>query len=330
MLQDSLRRALALGLPYDACRAYYNLGSGFQKQCRYSKARATFVDLLTYAERVGAALYVIATLVELARVDWHSGQWAAALTRRAQILEWFTSFPVSSLPGIRANTLFGEMLIELGQAEAARAELESGLSKARNSAQLQTTVPHLGQLARVYAWLGMESEAADVVQEIIGWISRFSYVHTNETMSLLYACQWLVARAGGQGHSDAFVFLRRLERAHEQWDSPETDACLSEGQGSVALAEGDHRGAVGLLRHAVARWDEIGRPYDQARALSGLGRALDGIEDPKAAGVAYDQALDLYDSLAAQLEELDLKQSFLNSQPVREAREARAALQSDV
>jgi hypothetical protein len=40
--------------------------------------------------------------------------------------------------------------------------------------------------------------------------------------------------------------------------------------------------------------------------------------------------LDLYDSLAAQLEELDLKQSFLNSQPVREAREARAALQSDV
>jgi tetratricopeptide (TPR) repeat protein len=95
----------------------------------------------------------------------------------------------------------------------------------------------------------------------------------------------------------------------------------------VALAEGDHQAAVGLFRHAVARWDEIGRPYDQARALSGLGRALDGLEDPKAAGAAFGQALDLYDSLAAQLEDVELKQSFLNSQPVRQVREARAALQ---
>jgi hypothetical protein len=94
----------------------------------------------------------------------------------------------------------------------------------------------------------------------------------------------------------------------------------------VALAEGDYNGAVGFLQHAVAQWAEMGRPYDQARALSGLGRALGGIEDPKAAGVAYDQALDLYDSLAAQLEELELKQSFLSSQPFREVREARAAL----
>jgi hypothetical protein len=70
----------------------------------------------------------------------------------------------------------------------------------------------------------------------------------------------------------------------------------------------------------------MGRPYDQARALNGLGLTLD-IDDPEAAYAAFGQALKLYDSLAAQLEDVELKQSFLNSQPVRQVREARAALQ---
>jgi tetratricopeptide (TPR) repeat protein len=326
MLQDGLRRALALGLPYDVDRAYSNLGSGFQKRGHYSKARATYVELLAYAERVGATPSVLAALVELAIVDWLSGQWATALARRPQILESVTRFPFPGANGIRASTLFGRMLTELGQAEAARAELESNLSEARNVAELEPTVPHLGQLARAYAELGMESEAAAIVQEIVSWIDRSSHVHHRNTMPLLFACQWSIARASDEGFSDAFSFLRRLERAHEQESSPETDACLSEGRGNVALAEGDHQEAVRLLRQAVARWEDMGRPYDRARALSDLGRALCGFGDPEAAGAALNQALDLYNALAAQLEDLDLKQSFLNSQPVRKVREARAAL----
>jgi tetratricopeptide (TPR) repeat protein len=326
MLQDSLRRALALGLPYDTGRAYYNLGWGFQKRGRYSEARATYADLLAYADPVGASLYVIAALVELARLDWYSGQWVAALTRRQQILEWLAELPVAGRPGTFASTLFGEMLIDLGQAEAGRAELESGLSAARSAADPDTTVPHLGQLVRAYAALRMDAETAAFVQEIVGWIGTRRYVDGGSIMPLLHVCLSSAARAADEGLGDATVFLRRLERAHEQWSTPETDACLSEGLGSVALVDGDHHGAVGFLRHAATRWEEMGRPYDQARALSSLGWALVGIEDPKAAGLAFSQAVDLYASLAAQLEDVKLKQSFLNSQPVREAREARATL----
>jgi hypothetical protein len=70
----------------------------------------------------------------------------------------------------------------------------------------------------------------------------------------------------------------------------------------------------------------MGRPYDQARALSGLGRALAAVDDSASARRAFDQALGKYDSLAAQLDDVELKRSFLNSGPVREVRDARTAL----
>jgi DNA-binding SARP family transcriptional activator len=324
--QESLRRALALGLREDIDRGYFNLGSSYRKRCRYAEAREVYVDLLAHAERIGATLRVLSTLIQLATVDWLLGRWSATLALRPQILELVTNISVPGVEGLSASRLFGKILIDLGQSEAARAELESSLSEARNAAQLYPTVPHLAQLAQAFAVLGMDREAAATIQEMVGWIDRSSHIHHASTMPLLYACQWSIARAGDAGLDDASGFVRRLERAHEQENSPETDASLSEGRGSVALAEGDQQEAVECFRNAVARWEEMGRPYDQARALSGLGRAQLGIDDPKAAAAAFDQALDIYDALAAQLEDADLKQSFLNSGPVREAREARAAL----
>jgi hypothetical protein len=70
----------------------------------------------------------------------------------------------------------------------------------------------------------------------------------------------------------------------------------------------------------------MGRPYDQVRALGGLGHALVWVDDPTAARGAFDQALEICNSLAAQLGDAELKRSFLNSGLVREVRAARAAL----
>ena len=41
-----------------------------------------------------------------------------------------------------------------------------------------------------------------------------------------------------------------------------------------ALSEGDALRAVEYLQHATAQWQALGRPYDQARTLTDLGRAL--------------------------------------------------------
>jgi hypothetical protein len=64
----------------------------------------------------------------------------------------------------------------------------------------------------------------------------------------------------------------------------------------------------------------LGHPYDQARALSGLGQALAQAGDRDGAQLASAQAEELINVLAAQLEDPALKSSFLNSPLVRKIR----------
>jgi tetratricopeptide (TPR) repeat protein len=326
MLEDSLRRALALGLTYEVCRAYNNLGESLLLIDRYSEARVTLEELHTYALRVHALLYVGSASVYLAELDWLTGEWAFALSRRQQILEWIAESPVTAVPGIWASTWLGWLHNDLGQAEAAREELERGLPKARGAAELQTTVPHLGQLARTYAILGMDSEAARLLPEMVQWIDSIPFAEPFSTAHLLFACQWLAGRSDEGALEDARAFLRRLERAYEQLRIPGTDASLHEACGSTALAEDDYDQAVQGFRHAVARWEEMGRPYDQARALGELGHALLEVGDFTSARTAFEQGLGICDSLAGRLDDAELRHAFLNSRMVREMRDARVVL----
>ena len=91
MRQDSLHRALTAELPHDACRVYVNMGTGLGWICRYAEARATFDELLAYATRVHASIFVGVALVRLGELGWWSGQRAAALTQRQRIVEWMGS-----------------------------------------------------------------------------------------------------------------------------------------------------------------------------------------------------------------------------------------------
>jgi hypothetical protein len=109
-----------------------------------------------------------------------------------------------------------------------------------------------------------------------------------------------------------------LERADAQIGSPETAAALSEARGTLALSEGAPDQAVEPFQCAAAGWQALGRPYDQARTLSDLGRALALAGDADAAQAAREQALSLVESLAAQLDAAELQAAFLDSPLVQE------------
>jgi transcriptional regulator with XRE-family HTH domain/tetratricopeptide (TPR) repeat protein len=320
MLQDSLRRALKMELPHDASRAYFNMGDGLSYMCRYAEARTTFEEGLTYATRVHAIWFVGFTLVRLVELDWLGGQWATALTRRQRLLEWMESLPIPTVPRVWASALRGWMHNDLGQPQAARQILEAELPAARGRGEAETTVPHLGQLARALASLGREVETAALVQEFLAVIDRTPDAHPASTLPLLFACQWLASQPAAGGLPAARACLRRLEQAYGQIVSPETEAAYHEGQGIITLAEDNPTQAVESFRSAVAGWQALSRPYDQLRALHGLSYALGQSDDLQQARIARNQALHLVEMLATQLNDPTLKASFLNSPLVQEIR----------
>ena len=76
------------------------------------------------------------------------------------------------------------------------------------------------------------------------------------------------------------------------------------------------------LQHAAAQWQALGRPYDWTRTLTDLGRVLALAGAAREARVVLDQALNLVESLAAQLDAAEIKAAFLNSPLAQELRSA--------
>jgi len=108
--------------------------------------------------------------------------------------------------------------------------------------------------------------------------------------------------------------LRHLERIEAQFHSPESAAAMAEARGLEALRNNQATAAVEQFRQAAAHWDNLNRPFDQARVLDDLGQALRQTKETGQAEAAFKQARDIREALAAQLEDTELKASFLNTE----------------
>jgi DNA-binding CsgD family transcriptional regulator len=76
-------------------------------------------------------------------------------------------------------------------------------------------------------------------------------------------------------------------------------ALAVQARGAVALAEGDSRAALGLLRSALSMWQEIDAPYEAARTRVLLGSACRQLGDDDAAGLELDAARTTFEELGA-------------------------------
>lgn len=317
MLRESVRRALEANMPHDASRGRLNLGEGLADLDYYEEARATFEELYTYAAHVSTALYAGSALIELAYLDWITGRWSGALARRQQILEWLERAQSQAYLEIKASSLFGQQHNDLGQAEVAYQVLTRTLTKVRSFNELQVSAFHLAELARALGALGSPEEAIEMVRELVEVIKRGGYESRHSTLPLLNACYLL---AGHPHPGPLNKVMAALERTNQRSRSGATAAALREAQG-VAFLRDKPQQAIEPLRQAVSLWQTLGRPYDRIRALNSLGQALSQTENSREAQAAFVEAHRLINSLVAQLEEAELKASFLNSPLVLEIRE---------
>jgi tetratricopeptide (TPR) repeat protein len=315
MLRQSAERALALRLPRDVCRSYYNLAGSHQLQCRYDEAMVMFEELHAYASRTQVPEFIGAAVGHVSQLEWLSGHWAATLSRRQPILELLTESSGSlGMLRLTTSTEWGWFLNDLGRTEAARQKLEEELPRARSSSQPWSTVPHLAQLARAYALLDKKTPLRGLLQEVLEWIdgSDLAVVQLR-VIYPVHICLLTAIQTDNAWFEQIGVWRKSLERTDEQLGTSETAACLAECRGLLAVADGDSSDAADHFRHALFHWEAIGRPYDRARALNFLGQALNSSREVEAAQEAFGQALGIVKQLSAQLEEQELKTSFLES-----------------
>jgi tetratricopeptide (TPR) repeat protein len=313
--QESLDRALALNRPHDAGRAYLYIGEALKYLGRYEEVRDTLEDAISYTRRMHIPYIAAAAADMLVEVDWLTGRWSTAIAQLEQSPGEVHGEQPGNLSQIYRSVVQGRLYNDLGQPEKSRNILRKALAGATSA--LDPRVALLGELTRAEAALGRMALAASTASEILEQTDQARYLYPNVAMALLTICHMPVAfgwLAMGSAARSAWTQLDLLDR---QYHTPVTTACRLEGLGWITLAEGDAVQAAAFFGRAQTRWQELGHPYDQARALGGLSRALTE-EDQDGFQTAIEQAMGLVNSLAAQLQDPALRASFLASVFVRE------------
>jgi tetratricopeptide (TPR) repeat protein len=302
MEKESLELALALNRPHDAGRGYLYYGEGLLYLGDYEQARDIFDQAIAYTQQMNVPYISDAAVRMQAEIEWLTGDWASALARLNSLSEKAGRGELAGIPKLYLDISLGRIYNDLGQTALAHKALKESLATAESSS---ARIALLGEMLRAEIALGNPDAAAALAAEILDWTGQVSYLFPDINMALLY----ISSLPGAYGLTDM------LEAARSACRAVETTRCavpharhrglLPGGPGLVeALAEAEAAKASLSFERAAARWQDLGHPYDQARAFVGLaGRSQKqaGRRSQVDARESLRQAQDLVDSLAAQL-----------------------------
>jgi ATP/maltotriose-dependent transcriptional regulator MalT len=91
----------------------------------------------------------------------------------------------------------------------------------------------------------------------------------------------------------------RLAEAANTLGAPYVRALAAYADGSVLVAGGEARAALGPLRLALSLWRELDAPYETARTRTWIGLACRAIGDEDAAALEFDAARRAFEKLGA-------------------------------
>jgi class 3 adenylate cyclase/tetratricopeptide (TPR) repeat protein/type II secretory pathway predicted ATPase ExeA len=322
-LREGLSLSIESGFLSPITRSYFNLTEHYINQGQYTEARTLSQEYRQYGLEAEHFFSQASSLMRLTELDWICGLWDQAI-KNLELL-----YKSQDIYGIWNKVVSVSIRNDLGQYEEARNDLEVDLELAISTDEIQTILPYLGQLARSYAALGLDKKVDEVVKQILERVDSIPYFDKVSTMALVFAIDWFASRRDPKSLEDSNACVAHLERGYHLLKSPPIEAALAEGKGIHALAGGQVSEAIGQLNQATAVWKQLGRPYDQARAIRELGRALATAKDIEAAKDCYAQAIELIDTLAALLTDDEMRNSFLASELVTDIRQERAALEEE-
>ncbi len=121
-----------------------------------------------------------------------------------------------------------------------------------------------------------------------------------ERLALLPACIEIMVAADRL--DEARVALADFERSIDARECPAHPASAAHAHGAIALASGDPRTALPVLRRAARGWQELDAPYDVARARELVGLACRAVGDETGAALEWEAARLTYEALGAALD----------------------------
>ncbi len=310
--RESLQRALAANRAHDAGRAYVYIAEALIYLGRYGDARSLLHEALDYMQRMQLSYMISAALRHLVEIDWLTGEWRSALSKLPTPLAALEGEVHRQLTATYWSILLARIAADLGQYERAQKLLVSS-PDATAVDSLDPRVALLGEVARAAAAKGDLARANAAAREILEWTDEARYLYPNISQALLTICRLAHAAVQGATAGDARQAWRQLRRLEQQFGARPASAGRHEAEGWLALAEGDPVRAVDAFSQAAALWQSLGHSYDRARALAGYSEAALASGDRKAARSAAGQALERLNALALQLDDPQLKHSFLAS-----------------
>jgi DNA-binding CsgD family transcriptional regulator/tetratricopeptide (TPR) repeat protein len=248
LLRDCVRTGTGRGWTREASRAYVNLSDSLTQLGRLEEARAVAAEGAAFCERAGSVFYARLCGFHVAECARLTGDWEEAERRHAELRaaaeeQGSRKYRLMLLEGL------GALRADQGRWREVQQLREELRPLAFERDELQHVTPFLMISARAEAAAGRAESALAELERLRDYARA-----TDDTT--------LIAPGLALGCELGAPWLEDLERAAHASPSPETAVWLDE--------------ASGRFGQAAARWGELGRPYDRARALrrSGTTEAL--------------------------------------------------------
>lgn len=292
--------------PYSTGKVYCSLISACEQLSDHGRAAEWTAATARWAARHPFAVFPGLCRVHHATALQWRGQWAEAEQEATRACEELSGI---NLPNAAAAWA------EIGDIRRRLGDLD-GAGVAFVNADRLCAQPRAG-----LALLRLAQGSVDVATSIINDALEGAGWNRLARAKVLPARAQIAIAAGDLGAAIAAV--DELETIADDFASDGLQAAATSARGRVQVAQGDPA-ACATLRNAVARWTDLGVPYEIATARTLLGQACRHGDDATGAAAAFDAARQLFDNLGVSLD-ARASQTLPNQSPLPAGLTAREA-----